>query len=447
MELKAKFPILKRWYGKEQVNKYGEFPLFWQDLEKWKPLRAVLKEYEDEQGRKNLPVIDESKWQDVLEDDPIEALSLTDRRYMLARIRLDEVLYNLQNVVGLAQEAEKDPNRSPSPDPIYNAQGKRTNTREVRMRTRFEGQKKQLLEEMLRLKPSSQSIESSVSKQVQRKIYIPVKDFPGRNFIGLIIGPRGDTQKRLEQETGCKIAIRGKGSVKQGRQGKPEDETDELHVIVTGDSEEAVDRAAEKVDHLLRPIDDADNQHKQEQLRQLAIYNGTFRDHETCHHCGEKGHKQWECPKRRATDPSSGPNSQKKNAGRGWNGPIVCRHCGERSHPSADCPKLRQTFPQQLPISMDQSNAAGPIQVLDSEFNDFWAEVNGSTNQQGSQLMSGHPSIPMPPQPPNYPIPPAPNYPSFPPQYPYGAQPPPFFPSPPAAPPPPSFPAEPPRRY
>ena len=37
------------------------------------------------------------------------------------------------------------------------------------------------------------------------------------NFIGLIIGPRGSTQKRLEKETNTKIAIRGKGSVKDGK--------------------------------------------------------------------------------------------------------------------------------------------------------------------------------------------------------------------------------------
>lgn len=40
------------------------------------------------------------------------------------------------------------------------------------------------------------------------------------NFIGLIIGPRGNTQKRMEKETRCKIAIRGKGAVKEGRASK-----------------------------------------------------------------------------------------------------------------------------------------------------------------------------------------------------------------------------------
>lgn len=69
---------------------------------------------------------------------------------------------------------------------------------------------------------------------------------------GLIIGPRGNTQKRMERETDCKIAIRGKGSVKEGARRGPMaiDEDDELHVYVSGETEEAV----EKVPPLLLKI-------------------------------------------------------------------------------------------------------------------------------------------------------------------------------------------------
>mgnify|MGYP001810302888 CR=1 FL=1 len=31
-----------------------------------------------------------------------------------------------------------------------------------------------------------------------KKIFIPFKQYPGYNFIGLIIGPRGNTQKRMQ---------------------------------------------------------------------------------------------------------------------------------------------------------------------------------------------------------------------------------------------------------
>ena len=43
----------------------------------------------------------------------------------------------------------------------------------------------------------------------------------------MIIGPKGLYQKRLEEETGCKILIRGKGSQKPGAIPQPDDDDDE----------------------------------------------------------------------------------------------------------------------------------------------------------------------------------------------------------------------------
>ena len=34
------------------------------------------------------------------------------------------------------------------------------------------------------------------------------------NFVGRLLGPRGLTAKQLEQETKCKIMVRGKGSMR-----------------------------------------------------------------------------------------------------------------------------------------------------------------------------------------------------------------------------------------
>ncbi len=62
---------------------------------------------------------------------------------------------------------------------------------------------------------------------------------------GLIIGPRGATQKEMERTTNTKISIRGKGSVKEGARsaaskGPADDDNDELHVYVCGEREEDV---------------------------------------------------------------------------------------------------------------------------------------------------------------------------------------------------------------
>jgi splicing factor 1 len=49
----------------------------------------------------------------------------------------------------------------------------------------------------------------------------------------------------MERETNTKIAIRGKGSVKEGAKGRQvmkglDDENDDLHVFIQGDTEEDV---------------------------------------------------------------------------------------------------------------------------------------------------------------------------------------------------------------
>ena len=49
-----------------------------------------------------------------------------------------------------------------------------------------------------------------------KKIFIPDPDDPFVNYIGQIIGPGGQTQKKLEKESHCKIQIRGEGSQNKG---------------------------------------------------------------------------------------------------------------------------------------------------------------------------------------------------------------------------------------
>lgn len=72
------------------------------------------------------------------------------------------------------------------------------------------------------------------SSKIKRKIYVP-KD-SSFNYTGLIIGPKGQNQKRLEEITQCKILVRGKGSQKEGQPPQPDDD-EEMHVLIVGDNE------------------------------------------------------------------------------------------------------------------------------------------------------------------------------------------------------------------
>ncbi|KFM77311.1 Protein held out wing, partial [Stegodyphus mimosarum] len=122
------------------------------------------------------------------------------------------------------------------------------------------------------------------------KVYVPVKDHPDYNFVGRILGPRGMTAKQLEQETGCKIMVRGKGSMRDKKKeeqnrGKPNWEhlNDELHVLITVEDTNnraavKLQRAVEEIKKLLIPVTEGEDELKKRQLMELAIINGTYRD-------------------------------------------------------------------------------------------------------------------------------------------------------------------------
>ncbi|XP_041703081.1 protein quaking-A isoform X4 [Coregonus clupeaformis] len=125
---------------------------------------------------------------------------------------------------------------------------------------------------------------------LQEKLFVPLKEYPDYNFVGRILGPRGLTAKQLEAETGCKIMVRGKSSMRDRKKeeqnrGKPNWEhlNEELHVLITVEdtqtrSEMKMKRALEEVKKLLVPAAEGEDNLKKMQLMELAILNGTYRD-------------------------------------------------------------------------------------------------------------------------------------------------------------------------
>jgi len=212
------------------------------------------------------------------------------------QLRIDELTRLMNNPLA---HLSSDPPRSPSPEPTYDSNGQRTNTREQRYKLKHTNERNELILQLTAANPSYRP-PSDWKRQTrfERRVYIPQKDYPDYNFIGLIIGPRGTTQKQMEKETGCRIVIRGKGSSKEGKSrtsGRPdESENDETHVLITGEDKSKVDSAAVMVEKLMVPVDDATNEHKTKQLRELALINGTLRDDIVCRVCGQRGHKLFE---------------------------------------------------------------------------------------------------------------------------------------------------------
>lgn len=117
----------------------------------------------------------------------------------------------------------------------------------------------------------------------------------------------------METESGAKIAIRGKGSVKEGK-GRSDaahasNQEEDLHCLIMADTEEKVNKAKKLVHNVIETvgfppfaliievhtdqklqaasIPEGQNELKRNQLRELAALNGTLRDDENqaCQNC------------------------------------------------------------------------------------------------------------------------------------------------------------------
>lgn len=104
---------------------------------------------------------------------------------------------------------------------------------------------------------------------------------PGVNYIGLIIGPQGHYQKRLEEESDCKILIRGKGSQKQGAPPQPDDAEDQ-HVLLIGDNWDQINKARGFVERILKSDQATRDKIRKEQLGVAALLgNDSRKDQQT----------------------------------------------------------------------------------------------------------------------------------------------------------------------
>jgi protein quaking len=108
--------------------------------------------------------------------------------------------------------------------------------------------------------------------------------------VGRILGPRGNSLKRVEASTGCRVFIRGKGSIKDpGKEdklrGKPgyEHLSDPLHILIEAEFPASIidarlRHAQEVIEELLKPVDESQDFYKRQQLRELAMLNSTLRE-------------------------------------------------------------------------------------------------------------------------------------------------------------------------
>ncbi|KAI1846567.1 hypothetical protein JX266_007464 [Neoarthrinium moseri] len=244
--------------------------------------------------------------------------------YML-HVRIEDIMRHLETddavSTTITTSADRD-RRSLSPPPQYDGAGRRINTRHRRHRERLEQKRHELVRPAAATIPQyrapagyhTQARGRSPRALFEEKVYIPSRDFPEINFIGQLLGPRGRSLADMNAESGATIAIRGRGSTKEGRTGarggrQYTDSSEPLHCLITADAPVKVVRAKKLVQDVIEGAvgtPEHENERKRRQLRDLAVVNGTFRDDEgrglrrgepagvSCRVCGG-GHLSRDC--------------------------------------------------------------------------------------------------------------------------------------------------------
>lgn len=292
-------------------------------------------------------------------------------------VRIEEIARKIQSNDVVPPERE----RSPSPPPTYDAQGRRTNTREVRYRKKLEEERVKLVDKQIKLdpnyRPPAEYAAAKRNMKPSEKVYLPIKEFPEIKFFGLLVGPRGNTLKKMERESGARISIRGKGSLKEGKGRAGEEGEEEMHCVVTADDDEKIKKCIRLINQVIETAastPETQNDHKRNQLRELASLNGTLRDDENqvCQNCGRKGHRKYDCPEQR-----------------NWTAHIICHRCGQQGHLARDCNQGRMAGGPPGHAGM-QGNGPRAGDPFNSEYENLMAELG-----EGGRPADGqHPSYP-----------------------------------------------------
>ena len=240
--------------------------------------------------------------------------------------------------------------RPPSPPPVFDRHGARVNSCEARYGLSMQREFSRLVYWMIKHVQNYKPPPEYRPPMFSKRVFLPTDKYPGVNFAGLIIGPKGTTLRRLEEESGCSINIRGIGSKRDERHNPQTD--DELrmpqHVYILANDEDKVKRAIEVLEPFVDPLHPDHELERLRGLEQLALVSGgNIRDTLTARQL-----RLWE-------------GDGNFDEGEYEMAKVQCRICGDRGHPTIDCPRNKLSRETEL----DTWRA-------EKEFKDFLSEIN-----------------------------------------------------------------------
>ncbi|XP_034942033.1 female germline-specific tumor suppressor gld-1-like isoform X2 [Chelonus insularis] len=148
--------------------------------------------------------------------------------------------------------------------------------------------------------------------KVAVRVQVPVRDHPKFNFVGKLLGPKGNSLKRLQEECGCKMAVLGRGSMKDRQKeeelrasGDPKFShlNDDLHVEISAyatpaEAHARIAYALVEVRRFLVP--DYNDDIRQEQMWEMQMMN-----------CNENNNTDIPSSPETSSEPTGSPISSK----------------------------------------------------------------------------------------------------------------------------------------
>lgn len=179
-------------------------------------------------------------------------------RALAYQTRVDQITQQLKSGISVVGDGGDLALGSQSPDHHHDSSGHRIDSEKAE---ELELEKREAIGEILKLNPSYKVPSDYKPLLKEGRVSIPVKRYPGYNFVGLVFGPGGDNQKRLEKETGAKIQIYGmKVEGGQKVELKPSDGNEfhgsyeDLYVQISADKFEQVDAAVSIIEMLITSV-------------------------------------------------------------------------------------------------------------------------------------------------------------------------------------------------